>query len=59
MLGINPLSRFVTISMTLLFIIIFISEWRTWIGTFTFAEQKRLKRIRKKLEKRNKLSNKL
>lgn len=48
----NPLSRLVMTLVTLLFIVVFITEWKTWINTFTFTEKRRLKKIRKDIEKR-------
>ena len=48
----NPLSRLVMALITLLFITVFITEWKTWINTFTFTEKRRLKKIRKDIEKR-------
>lgn len=48
----NPLSRLVMTLITLLFITVFITEWKTWINTFTFTEKRRLKKIRKDIEKR-------
>ena len=48
----NPLSRLVMTLITLLFITVFITEWKTWINTFTFTEKRRLKKIRKGIEKR-------
>ena len=47
----NPLSKIVVILLTIAFIFVFITEWRTWIGNITFAERRRLKRIRKKINK--------
>lgn len=53
----NPLSRFIMIGVIITFTIIFLTEWRTWIDIITFKERRRLKRIHKDIEKRNKLSN--
>lgn len=47
----NPLARFVILSTVILFILVFISEWKTWIDVIMFTEQKRIKRIRKEMEK--------
>lgn len=43
----NPLLKIVTILTIILFTFVFVTEWRTWIDTITFAERRRLKRIRK------------
>lgn len=51
-IGNNPLSKIVVISTFILFIFVFITEWRTWIDTITFKERRRLKRIRKDIEKK-------
>lgn len=56
-IGNNPLSKIVVISTFILFIFVFITEWRTWIDTIPIVGKIRLKRIRKDTEKRNKLSN--
>lgn len=53
----NPLSIFIMIGVIITFTITFLTEWRTWIDIITFKERRRLKRIRKDIEKRNKLSN--
>ena len=53
----NLLSRFIMIGAIITFTITFLTEWRTWIDIITFKERRRLKRIRKDIEKRNKLSN--
>ena len=47
----NPLLKIVTILTIVLFTFVFVTEWRTWIGNITFAERRRLKRIRKKINK--------
>lgn len=56
-IGNNPLSKIVVILIFILFIFVFITEWRTWIDTIPIVGKIRLKRIRKDTEKRNKLSN--
>lgn len=43
----NPLLKIVTILTIILFAFVFVTEWRTWIYTITFAERRRLKRIHK------------
>jgi uncharacterized membrane protein len=43
----NPLSKIVMILITILFIFVFITEWRTWIDTIPIVGKIRLKRIRK------------
>ena len=53
----NLLSRFIMIGAIITFTITFLTEWRTWIDIITFKERRRLKRIHKDIEKRNKLSN--
>lgn len=47
----NPLLKIVIILTIVLFTFVFVTEWRTWIGNITFAERRRLKRIRKKINK--------
>lgn len=43
----NPLLKITMMIMMILFIFVFITDWRTWIGNITFVERIRLKRIRK------------
>lgn len=43
----NPLSKIVVILITISFIFVFITEWRTWIDTIPIVGKIRLKRIRK------------
>lgn len=43
----NPLSKIVVILLTITFIFVFITEWRTWIDTIPIVGKIRLKRIRK------------
>lgn len=51
-IGNNPLSKIVVILMFILFIFVFITEWRTWIDTIPIVGKIRLKRIRKDTEKK-------
>ena len=46
----NPLLKIVAILIIILFTFVFVTEWRTWIDTITFAERRRLKRIHKNKE---------
>ena len=46
-IGNNPLSKIVMISTFILFIFVFITEWRTWIDAIPIVRKIRLKRIRK------------
>lgn len=46
-IGNNPLSKIVVVSTFILFIFVFITEWRTWIDTIPIVRKIRLKRIRK------------
>lgn len=46
----NPLLKITMMIMMILFTFVFVTEWRTWIGNITFAERRRLKRIRKNKE---------
>jgi hypothetical protein len=46
-IGNNPLSKIVIMLTTILFIFVFITEWRTWIDTIRIVGKIRLKRIRK------------
>lgn len=43
----NPLSKIVVILITISFIFVFITEWRTWIDAIPIVGKIRLKRIRK------------